>query len=127
MRIFDFEGEIEAHSDAELEVILERRFGDGVNGFWLAHEQEYPVISLLVNGSLATLVYFPEEFHPGFRSVGCLQELTPGEMTTFYLDNPRQEQPMLNESVIHFSDALRAAKEFLHSESLPQSIKWSEL
>jgi hypothetical protein len=38
-------------------------------------------------------------------------------MTTFYLDTKTQEQPTLNDSIVPFSDALKAAKEFLVSDA----------
>ena len=48
-------------------------------------------------------------------------------MYIFYLDSEIQEQPILNDSVVPFSEALKAAKEFLVSEGLPDSMEWFEL
>lgn len=71
---------------------------------------------MMAIGDLATLIYFPVGGSAGFRSVGHLSGLEPGQpgqMTTFYLDTETQEQPTLNDSIVPFSDALKAAKEFL--------------
>jgi hypothetical protein len=128
MRIWDFEGAHEASNISQLETVLQKRYRLGVNGFWLSHDNErYPCVSLLVNGDLACLHYFPTEPHPGFLSQGSLQELNPDEWTIFFLDNPDQEQEMPNSSVIHFSKAVEVARDFFSSKELPISIEWLEL
>ena len=128
MRIEDFEGAYEASDISELETVLQKRYGPGVNGFWLSHDnKKHPSVSLLVKGDLACLHYFPTDSHPGFLSVGSVQELNPDEATIFFLDNPDQEQEMPNSSVIHFSKAVQVAKDFFASEELPRSIEWLEL
>lgn len=128
MRIEDFEGAYEASDISELEMVLQKRYGPGVNGFWLSHDNEkYPSVSLLVRGDLACLHYFPADSHPGFLSVGSIQELKPDESTIFFLDNPNQEQEIPNSSVISFYEAVEVAKGFFASKELPGSIEWLEL
>jgi hypothetical protein len=128
MKIEDFGGAHDANSASELEKILQKRYGSGANGFWLSHDNERsPAISLLVKGDLACLHYFPDELHPGFLSVGAIEELTPSETTTFFLDTPDQEQELPNSAVIRFSKAVEVAKDFYASKELPRSIRWLEL
>lgn len=59
--------------------------------------------------------------------MGHIEGLEVGKMYIFYLDSEIQEQPILNDSVVPFSEALKAAKEFLVSEGLPDSMEWFEL
>jgi hypothetical protein len=128
MRIEDFAGAYEASNTSELERLLQKRYGPGVNSFWLSHDDEkYPSVSLLVKGDLACLHYFPADTHPGFLSIGSVQELKPDEATTFFLNNLDQEQEMPNGSVIQYSKAVEVAKVFFASKELPRSIEWLEL
>lgn len=126
MTVEDFEESREVHNEAELVSFLMRRYGTGVNSFWL-FQDKFPAISMLVKGDEASLTYFPKEGHPGFRSVGHLKGLKSGESTTFFLDSIHQEQPMINDSILPFSAALQVAKEFLNANKLPTTIKWFEL
>jgi len=128
MKLEDFKGAEEINDDVELETALKKRYGNDANSFWLTHKsQKYPSMAVLVKGNLASVNYFPEEDSAGFRSVGNVDGLTPGEMSIFYLDSENQEQEVLNDSIVPFKDAVKAAKEFLTSSKLPTSIQWFEL
>jgi len=130
MRINDFSGVTHYAGDTEqIDKILHQRYGDGVNMFFLAHGDEiYPVMSLQVSGHLACLHYYPREGPAGFVSLGDLKSvgLQPGGETTFYVS---LDQPIwsINEHVIPFSNALKAAHEFSATPGLPRSIRWFEL
>ena len=129
MKVEDINGVCEAATFQELETRLMRRHGDGFNSFWLSHGgEDYPTLSLLVKGELATLAYITAKSDAGFRSVGNMLELTPGEMTTFSISMNRADDIcVLNDAVLPFSAALRAAKEFFVSKDLPASVKWLDL
>ncbi len=99
-----------------------------MNSFWLSHSDgTKPSLSMLVRGDLACLHYFPDDSHPGVSSIGEVAALKPGGTTIFFIDNPDQEQEILNSSVIHFAKAIEVAKEFFACKGLPRSIKWFEL
>ena len=128
MKVIDLNGAHEAISVEELDTILKRRQGTGVNSFWLSHGIAYPTLSLLVKGDLATLNYVPEEHDAGFRSVGKMPGLNAGETTTFAMSNNRADDVVvLNDAVLPFSAALKAAKEFFLSKDLPRSVEWTRL
>jgi len=129
MKVIYFDGVQEATSVDELETILKKEHGVGVNSFWLSHGSDaYPTLSLLVKGDLATLNYVPKEDDAGFASVGKVPELKPGETTTFSISNNRADDVVvLNDAVLPFSVALRAAKEFFFSKDLPRSVEWLRL
>jgi hypothetical protein len=127
MRIEDFETIYQATETKEIEAILSKRYDDGLNGFWLSHGSErYPLIILVVKRDLANLHYFPKEDHPGFASVGHMESLNSDDSTEFFL-HPDQTVGIWNQAIIPFSDALKAAKEFSVSPTLPKSIPWDEL
>jgi hypothetical protein len=128
LTIEDFKGKYEPKSLSEFERVLEKRYGPDVNGFWISHdEKRNPAISLLVKGDLSYILYFPDENHPGFASVGRIERLDRDGFTTFRFETVEQEQEVWNRQVIPLTDALKAAVEFFTSEKLPQSIEWEEL
>ena len=129
MKIEDFNNVHDITSLDELEGVLKTRYENGINQFSLYEDNiKYPWVALMVNGDLAALHYFPHEGHPGFIPLGKNVGLEPGGFTTFYLSNPHREKLWIpNYSVIPYSVALTAAKEFFSSRQLPQSIEWFEL
>lgn len=128
MRIQDIERVCDASRNEEVDVALAKRYGAGVNAFWLSREAGgYPLLLILVNKELSSIHYFPMDRHPGFRSVGHVQGLAPEGMTTFFMNSIHEPQQMLNDSVVPFSAALTAAKEFLMSNVMPPSVEWLEL
>jgi hypothetical protein len=129
MRIFDFESTHYAADLKQIDFILSKRYGDGVNNFWISHgEQRYPTIAILAKGNVACVHYFPREGHPGYVSLGDLKSLglEPGGETTFYV-RPTAPIWAINEHVISFPDALNAVHEFAANPALPKSIQWFEL
>jgi hypothetical protein len=128
MKIQDNESETNVTSSRDIEAALSKRQGSGRNSFWLSHGTElYPVISVLVNGDLAYLEYFPSDGHPGFTSVGGSLDLSPGGHTAFFPDDTHETLQIMNEAVVPFPDAVRAAQEFAISKTLPRCIEWVEL
>jgi len=128
MKIEDFEGTYEASNASEIDMVLQKRYGPGVNGFWLSHDNDrYPTIALLVKGNDSTLKYVPRESHPGFIPVGRVEGLDTKENTTFSVDTIEQELKVSNEAVILFSTALSVAKNFFASKELLGLIEWIEL
>ncbi len=127
VRIQDFAAITNVNTISELEQLLQKRYCNDANSFWLSHNDESkPSMSLLVKGDIAYLHYFPSESHPGFASSRNDENLIDGT-TIFFLDSPDQEQEILNSSVVSFAQALKAATEFFYSKNLPKSINWSEL
>ncbi len=118
----------DATNNSDVERILLKRYGQGVNAFWLHHEpQETPSLLILVNNKLANLNYFPNEDHPGYYSIARVP-LAPADGTTvFFMNSPDEEEHVYNGAIVPFADALVAAKEFLVSPKLPPSIEWFEL
>jgi len=112
----------------ELERVLSRRYGNGVNAFWICRkDDERPLLLILVNKALANLHYFPAGNHPGFQSMGQISGLDPEKYTTFFMNNTKEPEEIPNDAIVPFSDALAAAKEFFASDELPPSIGWFEL
>src|SRR4051812_21221957 len=106
MRVVDINGIHEAGSLHELEAILMRRCESSFNSFWLSHKDEYPTLSLLVKGDLASLNYIPKEFDAGFycSSVGKMPDLKEGGTTTFSISKNRADDVVVsNDAVLPFS------------------------
>lgn len=99
-----------------------------MNEFHITHgDAEYPMLDVLVTGDLAALHYFPREGHPGFRAAGNLAGLEQWEITVFDISACGDTIGVLNDAVMPVARALAAAKEFLTSDQLPQSVEWFEL
>lgn len=130
MKIQDMSGTIsDVSTEADVERILLKRYGEGVNSFLLYHEPLKNLwLSILVKDQLANLNYFPDEKdHPGYATIGNIPSLPADGHTVFFMRNLKEEEPVPNDAIVPFADALAAAKEFLVSTDLPPSIEWFEL
>jgi hypothetical protein len=128
MKIQDYDTVRNVTSPAEIEAALRTRHGAGRNAFWLSHaSKESPAINIMVMGDLAYVHYFPARRNPGCASIGAVPGLEPGEETIFFPDDTDEPLEIMNEAVVRFSDALKAAQEFAISDAMPSCIQWSEL
>jgi len=127
MKIEDFKGASDSTNHEGIEKALAKRYGNGVNEFWLSHvDSRYPAMSILVKGDIAALNYFPEDQHPGMTSVGK-GNLEPDGTTIFYINNEEEKQEIPNGMIVPFSLALEAAKEFAANSEPPRCIEWFSL
>ena len=84
MRIQDYDSVCNVKSPADIEAALSKRHGDGVNAFWLSHGSKlHPVMSILVKGGVAYVLYIPNDDHPGFASVAKFSGARPHETSVF--------------------------------------------
>lgn len=128
MIVEDFEQVEEVNDVDTLERKLSVRYANAANSFTLSHgRKREPVLLILVRGELANLHYFPRRRHPGFQSTGTVAGLDLEGSTIFFITNAAERQEVLNRSVVPVSLAVQAAKEFLVSEELPQSVQWEEM
>jgi hypothetical protein len=127
MRVEDFEIGLDVTTMQELEAALSRRHGVGINSFWLAHVVGgFPAINIVVKGDLAHVHYFPKEDHPGFKSVADLPGPRPRDTSVFFIA-PKEKIWVLNDGIVPFSQALKAAEEFAVSNAMPKCVRWRSL
>jgi hypothetical protein len=113
---------------ADIDAILSKRYRLRINSFWVADSAgAFPAINIMVNGDLAYVHYFPKDQHPGYASVGGALGLNPEEDTDFFHDNAQETFPIMNDSVVPFSDALKVVQGFAISKSIPKCVQWNEL
>ena len=128
MRIEDFKGAINSTNDDDIERTLAKRYGEGVNEFWLSHiDDRFPAISILAKGDIAALHYFPKDQDPGMTSIGGRLDLEIGGTTTFHMNLGEEAQEIPNKMLVPFSLALKAAKEFSVNKEPPMCIEWFRL
>jgi hypothetical protein len=128
MFVQDFDSVRNVENPADIEAVLSKRHRAGVNSFWLGQRAAgFPAVAIMVNGDLAHVHYFPNEGPPGFASVGGSLGLSPDGETVFCHDNTEEICPMMNYSVVPFSDALKAAQEFAVSNAMPKCLQWNSL
>lgn len=113
-------------SDASaLAAILSTRLENGSQSFWLAQSHaDYPCLHIAFRDDLATLTYFPEEHHPGYRSVG---DLVDDEAVEFFIVSATESDEIPGEFVISSEQAIAAAQEFQRTETIPGMLEWFEL
>jgi len=135
MMLEDMRGSFQIENSIVLEAKLNKRYGAGVNAFWLSHEginenSTSAKLAILVNNELANVHYFPPGKHPGFQSQGSIPDLDIRGFSEFYVYSPeklQQVEEISNAYVVPFSDAVKVAKEFLECDELPKSMSWQEL
>ncbi|MGM9485434.1 Imm1 family immunity protein [Roseateles sp. NT4] len=119
---------LQIRSEAELESAFQACKQGAHAAFHLSHDQPYPWLSVLVNGSLACTHYFPEPAHPGWQSLN--PDPAAGEGTTRFLQAGGCEADdfdMPEYTLVSAEAELAAAKEFLLSPERPSCIRWAEL
>jgi hypothetical protein len=127
VRIHDYESVRDVTEPADIAAALSRRYGRGINSFWLSHGAElYPTINIMVNGNLAGVHYLPKDRDAGFVPVAEVPGLSPSETTVFFV-SPAEKIWVVNYQIISFSDALKVAQEFAISTKLPKCVEWLKL
>lgn len=129
MRVVDItSNEIRVDSIKDLVSVLQRRDKNGANAFWLSHDALFPVFVMLVKADVATLQYMPRDLEAGWISVGCMNDGVKDGLTRFAISQyPADDVFIMNESLLPFSAAVDAAKEFFDSGTPPQSVEWLKL
>jgi hypothetical protein len=127
MIIEHFEGKDECNSLDNIDNILTRRTHKGVNEFIIHGEQEFPYMVVLVNNNYAYLHFYKEDDDPGFRSIGGDTDLENDGDSIFYTNTDNEEVSIENVSVVPFSNALMAVKQFFETRDMPKCIEWDEL
>ena len=131
MRVNDFTGVHNVQSMAQLEQRLGLRFLDEQNLFHLIPDSaDYPALTIHVRADRAVIYYVPKDGHSGYVSLGGKMNLDPKEWTTFSIDgfDPGETIDVPHEFIVPFSEAVKAAKEFFHSDAQerPRSIEWTQ-
>lgn len=127
MIIEHFEGKNECNSLENIDDILTRRTHKGVNEFIINGEQKFPYMVVLVNDYYAYLHFYKEDDDPGFRSIGADTDLEKDGDSIFYTNTDNEEVTIENISVVPFSNALMAVKQFFETSDMPRCIEWDEL
>lgn len=119
-----FGGRVELEGEAEISEVLALRYGEGFNEFWISGAAQFPNVSLVVGTRGAALHYFPEEGHPGFRSVG--NDSKTGS-AAFRTNTPEEYLMVSASSVVPTPHAVAAVLAFARSSEIPPGIEWEEL
>ena len=127
MKITHFGGTEECNSISELNTILNKRFGNNANEFWISNGEKVPCLGVMVKDNYAYIQYFPDENSAGF--VGLINDngLPLEETMIFYTNIITEEIDIFNEMVVPFSKAEEAIIEFYNNFKLSECLKWNEL
>jgi hypothetical protein len=107
MKIEDYDSACDVISPADIESALRKRRDGGVNEFWLGR----------IAGGLP----------PGFASVGGSLGLDHEGHTIFSHGHAEEKCQIMNDEIVLFSDALKAAQEFAVSNAMPKCLRWDSL
>jgi len=126
MRIAHFGGVCFCHTLEDLISILQVRFNDSVNEFWIMDDEaDNPCLAILVNKDIANVTFFPFAGHPGLQSQG--DAISEEGFSVFYTNTPEEEIEVSNDLVISFEQAEQAAEEFFLTNNKPACINWLDL
>lgn len=127
IKVSDYGHERDAASAAEVEAMLAERTLNGMNMWWVSFDERYPCVSILANESLACVHFHPHDQHPGFQAQGPASGLDEQGQTMFSISGPNEEVWMPNTSVVDFSIAVQAVRDFLRDKRMSPGIQWLEL
>jgi hypothetical protein len=127
MKVYHFGGSQQIDNAAALERILSLRF-DGLNEILLSPDhRQFPLLTIFAKNDLAVLHYTPADGEAGYASCGNDPRLKPDQTTAFATGTSTQRIDVANRAIVSMSSAAAAAKEFLLSTELPQSVEWVKL
>lgn len=86
------------------------------------------MLSIVVKDNVAALDYLDIGDGPGFQSIGNLPDIDRNGSTTFSIShNQADDLEIPNESLVPFSVAVEAAREFFRSSQRPKCLDWLEI
>ena len=131
MEVDTISGRIHVHNQQQLAAAFRERRQGAFAAFDLFLPQPYPWLSVLINGSLAYLHYFPAEGHPGFQSWASAAPASAAtDQTVHFLQSSGSEADSFDlprSTVVPAELALLAAQQFFGAPGLPTCIPWREL
>lgn len=129
MKVVDINGVYFAMDLERLKFALMQRCEGSFNAFWLSHDgEDYLMLSIVVSDEWASINYLPKEFDVGFSSIGKGDSRVNAGTILFRISKSRADDLAVHaDAVLSFSDALKVAQEFFHSNKLPQGIEWLQL
>ncbi len=118
----------------ENEQQLETAFAEYRQGpyraFHFSHAEPHPWLAVLINDSTAYVHYFPTEGHAGFQSIAAPAPTGDSQQTVHFLQAGGCEADgfdMPTYTTVSAELGIAAARQFLHTPSLPTCIQWDEL
>ena len=115
-------GDVTCNSKKEIAEIIkcgsELPGGDDI---WLGGNDEYPCMSILVNGQYACVHYFLNQDGDIWQSYSDFDR----EVT--FLTDSSEEWTAPEYTIVSLEDALKCMEEFFDSKKRPECIEWQEL
>jgi hypothetical protein len=128
MRIVDFKGNYQVDRESDIDTAMARRYGDGFNEFFIYREgQEFPYLAILVRVDIATIFFFPEDGHPGFRAFKAQDAARDEENVMFYIADFADSVQSPAEFIVPAAASVAVAKNFLRTGSMSPMLDWLEL
>lgn len=94
----------------------------GGDEIWIGGDDEYPCLSILVNGQYACIHYFEEEGGDMWQSYSDYDE-----EVTFLEGAGDREWTAPEDTIVSLEDALKCMEEFYDTMERPECIEWQEL
>lgn len=121
MNVANNKGDFECETKQELEELIRKSALNPYDDIWInEEEEEYPCLTILVNGQHACVHYFEDEGEM-WQSVGdCKQDI-------LFSANNEKPEPMPGDCVISLDKAIECMKIFFDSCQRPDCIEWREM
>lgn len=127
MIIEHFKGCMTCKAYTDVEAVLAQHTAQGTNEFIIRGEEPFPYMVVLKNNNYAYVHYYNEEDHPGFRSIGNEYDLDSSGDHVFYTNTDQEVVWIENVSIVPFTIAELAVKQFYERMEMPACIDWDEL
>lgn len=119
MNVSSDKGNFIYNTKEEISEHIKRSSALPMDDIWISGENEYPCLSILVNGAYACIHFFEKE------DVTWLSYGTYTETVIFLAGGEEWEAPA--DAVVSVESAILCMEEFFDSMKRPDCIRWQEL
>jgi hypothetical protein len=128
MRIVDFKGSYQVDQESDIDIAMARRYGEGFNEFFIYREgPEFPHLAVPVRADVATIFFFPENGHPGFRALRAQDAMGGATDLLFYIGDFADSIQSPAEFIVPVTAGVAVAKSFLRTGAMSPILEWLEL
>lgn len=121
MHVVSNQGEFDCHSKEEIEIIIRQSSQIPYDDIWLSGKNEYPCMTITLNGSDACLHYFLNDDGDFWQSVG-----TCDKVVSFVSGHGEPDFTPEN-AVITLDQAIRCMRLFYDTLQMPDCITWRSM
>lgn len=121
MHVVSNQGEFDCHSKEEIEKIIRQSAQIPYDDIWLSGEDEYPCMTITLNGSDACLHYFLNDDGDFWQSVGTCERVVS------FVSGQGEPDFTPENAVITLDQAIQCMRSFYDTLQRPTCITWRSM